>query len=274
MEYKKIGNMKIPVLGLGTWGIGGRLYANKLFKQKWIKIIQEALDIGFRHIDTSEIYGNGFTEEIIGEAISSYRRKDIFLTSKIWGSHLNHDDTVKSLKSSLKRLKTEYLDLYLIHKPSRYMDLKNTMHDLEYLQKQKLIKALGVSNFNQEQILEAQKFLNKSKISAVQNEYSLLKRDKEVLDLCNQQKIIFIAYRPLMKGELARPGILVLDKLAKKYNKTQAQIALSWLISNPQIVTIPKATKKEHLLANIDSVGWKMDKDDYRALDDMTHETI
>ena len=274
MEYKKIGNAKIPIIGFGTWGIGGKFIANKLFKGQYIKIIHEAIKLGITHIDTSEIYGSGFTEEIIGEAISSFNRKKLFITSKLWHTHLNYKDALSSLSKSLKRLRTDYIDLYLIHWPSESMDLKGSMKALEHAHNQSLIKFIGVSNFNKQQIIEARQFLAEQKISAVQSEYNLLVRDQKVLDFCIKEKILFIAYKPLMRGKLAKPGIPLLDMLSKKYKKTQAQISLNWLVSKPQIVAIPKASKIEHLLDNISSIGWKMDKEDYMALDDMPHETI
>ncbi|MAG92075.1 aldo/keto reductase [Candidatus Woesearchaeota archaeon] len=267
MEYKQIGNAEIPVLGLGTWEIGGRFEADHSQKQNSIEIIKQAIELGITHIDTSEIYGNGFTEELIAEAISSFDRKKLFITSKVWSNHLNYDATIKALHSSLKRLKTDYLDLYVIHKPGKDMDLKGTMEALGHLNEQNLIRAIGVSNLTEQQISDAQKFLNNSRISAVQNEYNLLKRDEEIIELCNKNDILFIAYRPLKRGQLAKPGIPLLDRLAKKYNKTQSQIALNWLISKPKIVAIPKATKKEHLQDNLGSIGWKMEDQDYEALD-------
>lgn len=269
MEYKKIGSIKIPVLGLGTWEIGGRFEADFSKKQNWVNAVKEAIEMGFTHIDTSEIYGNGLTEEIVGKAINSFDREKIFITSKLWHTHLNYDDAIRSLNNSLKRLRTEYVDLYLVHKPGRDMNLKGAMMAFEYMHEQKLIRNIGLSNFGMQQFLEAKKYLTKSKIAALQNEYNLLSRDENALDLCNKHDMIFIAYRPLMRGKLAKPGIKLLDNLAKKYNKTQAQIALNWLVAKPKIVAIPKASTKEHLIDNLGAIAWKMEKMDYEALDKM-----
>lgn len=267
MIYKSSGEMKIPVLGLGTWGIGGKYEADLSQKKEGVEAIRNAIALGITHIDTSEMYGNGFTEELIGEAIEPYKRSDLFLTSKVWSTHLTYEGIIEAFKSSLKRLKTDYLDLYLIHRPSEDMDLKEVMKALEYLNEIGLAKAIGVSNFTLPQIAEAEKYLTKSKISAVQSEYNLIKREQEILEFCQKKGIIFIAYRPLMKGELIKQEIPELKKLAEKYNKTKAQIAINWLVSKEQIITIPKATKEEHLQEIAGSLGWKMSKQDYELLD-------
>ena len=269
MEYKKIGKINLPVLGLGTWGIGGKFEADASSKQQSIDIINEAIELGFTHVDTSEIYGNGLTEKIVGEAIKSFDRKKLFITSKLWHTHLNYDDAISSLNQSLKRLRTDYVDLYLVHKPGTDMNLKQTMNAFEYLMEQKLIRSIGLSNFSKQQVNEAQKYLGKQKIAALQNEYNLLSRDEDALELCSEQDMIFIAYRPLMKGRLADSGIKLLDELARKYSKTQAQIALNWLVSKPNIVAIPKASTKKHLIDNLGAIGWKMEQPDYDSLDKM-----
>ena len=274
MEYKKIGNITIPALGLGTWEIGGRFEPDKSLKRQWVETIKQAIEMGFTHIDTSEVYGNGLTEEIIGEAISSFDRKKLLITSKLWHTHLNYNGAIESLNGSLKRLKSDYVDFYLVHKPGTNMDIRHTMEAFEHMREQKLIKFIGLSNFSRQQFLEAQKHLKKSKIMALQNEYNVLSRDEDALELCDKQEMIFIAYRPLMKGKLAKPGIKLVDELAKKYKKTQAQIALNWLVSKPKIVAIPKASTREHLTDNLGSVGWKMDKDDYKSLDEIGQPII
>jgi len=271
MQYKEIGNIKVPVLGLGTWEIGGRIEADNSLTGYWVEFIKSAIEMGFTHIDTSEAYGSGLTEKIIGKAIKSFDRKKIFITSKLWVEHLNYHDAIKSLNGSLERLDTDYVDLYLVHKPTMEMDLKGTMEAFEHLRGKGMIKFIGLGNFSKKQVAEAQSFLRKSTISALQNEYNLLNRDIGALELCETHKMLFIANRPLLRGKLAKPGIKVLDLLAKKYKKSQAQIALNWLISK-NITAIPKASTREHLADNIGSVGWSMDVNDYRKLDCMKHE--
>jgi diketogulonate reductase-like aldo/keto reductase len=274
MKYKMIGGIKLPVLGLGTWQIGGKFEADDSKKQQSINIIKEAIELGFTHIDTSEIYGNGFTEEIVGEAMKSFDRKKLFITSKLWHTHLNYNGAISSLDKSLKRLKTDYLDLYFVHKPGINMNLKDTMNAFEHMMEKKLIKNIGLSNFTKQQVIEAQKYLQQSNIAALQNEYNLLSRDEEAMKFCEANDIFFIAYRPLMKGKLAKPGIKILDELALKHSKTQAQIALNWIVSKKNAVAIPKASTRKHLEDNLGALGWKMESADYEKLDMMSQPVM
>lgn len=272
MIYRVFGEMKIPILGLGTWGMGGKFEPDLSQKHSSIKAIEKAINLGITHIDTSEFYGAGFTEKLIGEAIASYKRSDLFLTSKVWSTNLTYSKVLQAFESTLKRLKTDYLDLYLIHRPSIDMDLNGAMKALEHLNKKGVARAIGLSNFTVRQILEAEKYLNKSKISAIQDEYNLLKRQQEILDFCKLRKIIFIAYRPLMSGNLAKQEISILNKLAEKYKKTNVQIMLNWLVSKEQVVVIPKSTKSEHLEEIAKSIEWTMSAEDYKSLDSINYK--
>lgn len=264
--------MEIPILGIGTWGIGGKSEPDHLQESSSIEAIRRAINLGITHIDTSEIYGGGFTEELVGKAILPYDRTNLFITSKVWSAHLTYSGVIRAFELTLQRLKTDYLDLYLIHRPSEDMDLLGTMKALEYLNERRLARSIGVSNFSVQKILEAEKHLTKSKLSAIQDEYNLLTKKQEVLDFCNERDIIFIAYRPLMKGFLAGKNIPILNKLAKKYNKSCAQIALNWLVSKKQIVVIPKAVKIEHLKEVANSIGWEMSRADYKLLDNISYK--
>lgn len=267
MEYKLIHNRKIPVLGVGTWGVGGKSEKDASNKEESIKAIRSAIELGLTHIDTSEYYGAGFTEEIIGEAIKPYDRKGLFITSKVW-MPTSYSNVMKAFESSLKRLGTDYLDLYLIHRPNDGMDLRASMKAFEELNKRGVARAIGLSNFSVERILEARKYLSRSRISAIQNEYNFIKKDEETLQFCQKENVIFIAYRPLMAGRL-KQSVPLLDELSKKYNKTYAQISLNWLISKDKVVTIPRASKLEHLEEISDSMGWKMNIEDYKKLDEL-----
>lgn len=247
MMYRVVQGLKIPILGLGTWGMGGKLEPDYSQENSSIEAIQYAINLGITHIDTSEIYGGGFTEKLIGKAIKPYERSNLFITSKVWSTNLTYSKVLQAFESTLQRLKTDYLDLYLIHSPSDEMDLEGAMKALEYLNERRLARAIGLSNFTVQKILEAEEFLTKSKIFAVQNEYNLLTREQEI---------------PILKN------------LADKYNKTSAQIAINWLVSKYPIVTIPKAVKKEHIEEIAASIGWQMSPQDYELLDSINKHKI
>ena len=275
MEFKKLtDSITIPVIGLGTWTIGGGDEADTTYDKEDISAIKTAIKLGITHIDVAEAYAEGHTEELVGRAIGGFDRKSLFITSKVSPEHLSYDDLLASAKGSLRRLNTDYIDLYLIHAPNPDIPIQETMKAMDSLVEQKLIRCMGVSNFSVEQIKKAQKY-TKNKIVANEIEYNLLVRDKgrvtenmesKIIPYCQENNILIIAWRPLAKGELAKAGFKILDELAKKYNKAQSQIAINWLISKKGIVTITKSTKFEHLKENLDAIGWKLQQEDIDRL--------
>lgn len=278
MEYKVIGNVKIPVLGLGTWLIGGDTTPDYSEDEQAIQAIKSAIDLGYDHIDTAEYYGNGHCEELVGKAIKDIDRQCLFITSKVWTTNLNYNDVISSAKRSLQRMRTDYIDLYLIHSPSSNIPIKKTMSAFDYLVDNKMVKYIGVSNFKASQLKEAQKYA-KHKIVANQIEYSLLTRnigkysgnrdmESKTIPYCQENDIIIMAERPIERGLILKSHPL-LDSLEKKYKKTKAQIAMNWLISKKNVVTIPKSTNLNHLKENLGSIGWQMDKSDIELLDEI-----
>jgi len=270
MEYKELSNgQKIPTIGMGTLGIGGTFKADASKQDEEIKTIQEGIKLGLTHIDTAEVYGNGLTEKEIGIAIKNFDRKKLFITTKVWKDNLHYNGIISSLENSLKRLQTEYVDLYVIHWPNPNIPIKETMETLEYLAEQGKIKSIGISNFTVREIEQAQKCLKNHRIVANQVKYSLLRReaDKEIIPFCEKNNIMIIAYRPLGLGDLTHKGIKILDEIAKKYNKTRAQIAIKWIISHKNFVAITKSTKINHLKQNVDVFEWKLKQKDKEQLD-------
>ena len=276
MEFKELGcGAKIPVLGIGTWKMGGGMTADRTHDKEEILAIKTAIRLEMTHIDTAELYGNGHAEELIGEVIQGFNRGKLFITTKVKWENLRYDYLISAAKRSLKRLRTCYIDLYLIHGPNPDIPIKETMKALDYLVDNGLTRFIGVSNFSVNQIEEAQKH-SKNMIVANQIEYNLLTRNRgqftdnmesEIIPYCQRNGIMVVAYRPLAKGELAKSGIKLLDELSEKYGKTQAQIALNWLISKPNTVTIPKAAKIEHIRENLGAIGWRLNEEDMHRLD-------
>ena len=239
-----------------------------------ILAIKTAIRLGITHIDTAELYGDGHAEELVGEAIKEFDRKSLFITTKVKWSNLRYEDVISAVKRSLRRLKTDYIDLYLVHTPMRSVPIEETMKAMDYVAENKLARFIGVSNFSVEEMEEAQQYA-KNKIVANQIEYNLLIRnvgqhtndmESKIIPYCQRNDIAVIAYRPLANGELAKPGIRLLDELAKKYGKTQAQIAINWLIFKQNVVTIPKAVKIDHIKENLGAIGWKLSEGDIQRL--------
>jgi len=271
VEYREIAEgVHIPVLGLGTWGMGGRDIADGSRDEAEISALRFGIDLGMTHIDTAEYYGAGHAEEIVGKAIEPYVREDLFITTKVWRNHLHHEDLIASIRASLRRLNLDYVDLYLIHRPNPEVPLKETMGALEYCAEEGYTRLVGVSNFSASLFEEARSHLRGRQIVADQVEYNLTEQGPQnnLLPLCRERDATLIAHTPLNKGRLTKPGNAILDELAEKYGKTQAQVSLNWLISQENVVAIPKASNPAHLRDNVGAVGWRLSFEDWRRLKD------
>lgn len=280
MEYKEIDNFKIPVLGLGTWKIGGAFEKSSENDTEEIMLVQKAVEMGLTHVDTAEVYGAGHSEEIVGEAIKKFDREKLFITTKVKNIHLAYNDVFKSMDASLGRLQISYVDLYLIHSPSKDISLSETMRAMDKLVEDGKARFIGVSNFSVEQLKEAQKY-SKNKIVANQIEYNLITRnngennsnvESEIIPYCQENGIMIMAYRPLAKGKIAISQNALLQKLAEKYGKTKTQIALNWLVSKKNIVAIPGSKNQEELEENLGAIGWHLSDEDMKILDETKFE--
>lgn len=264
--------MDIPRIGMGTYGMGGKFINNKFNIDRdncfnSIQMLREGLDLGFRLIDTAELYGDGLVEEIVGKAVAGYQREDIFIITKAWKDNLRHDDLIHSAMESKKRLNTAYIDLYLIHHPNPNIDISETMSALEYLVDEGHIRHIGISNFSASLLEKAQRYLRNNKIFANEIEYNLLSRaaEKDIIPFCKNENIKIIAYRPLAKGLINNLHCAAIDEMAKKYQKTPVQIALNWIISQG-IIPIFKASNIFHLMENCGANDWTMERKDIEFL--------
>lgn len=271
IPVKKLKNgFEMPVFGFGTWRMAGDGIPDPDNDDASdISSIIGAIDAGITHIDTAEMYAAGHAEEIVGEAIQGYKREKLFITSKVWPDHLDYSGVTNACRNSLKRLKTDYLDLYLIHWPNPNFPIKETMKALDDLKKQGLIKNIGVSNFTAKDFREAQSYSD-NKIVCNQIHYSLVSREpdnQEALEYAQANDVIITAYRPIERGLLTEEGrIPLVDELCQKYDKTPSQIAINWLISLPNVVTIAKMSNEDHLKENLGALGWELDKQDTNKL--------
>lgn len=267
---KKLKNgFEMPILSFGTWFMGGSFEKeNNYDESKDINAIKKTVELGGYSFDVAEMYAEGYSEEILGRAIKDYERSKLFITSKVYHTNLKYNDVISSCKNSLARLQIDYLDLYLIHAPNPDIPIEETMKALDELKEKGLIKNIGVCNFNIDKLKEAQS-KTKNKIVLNQVHYNLLFREpllKGVIEYCQTNDIFVEAWRPIQQGSLAKKGINIVDKLCEKYNKTPAQIAINWLVSQKNVITLTKASNTKHLEEDFGSVGWSMSDEDIELL--------
>jgi diketogulonate reductase-like aldo/keto reductase len=252
---------KVPVLGLGTWRMGER----KGERAAEVAAIKLGLDLGIRLIDTAEMYGEGGAEEMLSEALAG-RRDDIFLVSKVYPHNASRKGTVAACERSLKRLKTDRLDLYLLHWRGS-VPLAETVEAFEALKKDGKIRQWGVSNLDAGDMDELGSVKNGGNCASNQVLYHLGSRgvEWELLEQCLKEKVMVMAYSPLGQGPILRKPEL--KKVADKHGVDPAAIALAWVLRQPGVIAIPKAVKLEHVRANMQALEVKLDTDDLKALD-------
>lgn len=260
---------RIPVLGQGTWGFGGGMVADYSRDDLARNAIRAAIELGYTHIDTAEMYGAGHTEELIGQVIRDYPRQELFITSKVWHITMNYSDTLQALEGSLKRLATPYLDLYLIHRPNRDIPLEETFRALNELVDQGKVRHLGVSNFNLAQ-LERARSLSASPLVTNQVPYNLHNRVYQkngVLEYCQANGILLTAYSPIDRGHLLRDATIL--RIAQEIDATPAQVALKWLLHQPRVIALPMSSQVEHLQENLGALDLELSEEQLRALDNI-----
>jgi diketogulonate reductase-like aldo/keto reductase len=267
---KKLKNgFEIPVFGLGTWRMGGEMeYNPQNDDEADIQAIKNAIDKGITHIDTAQNYAEGHAEQFVGQAIKGYDRSKLFIVTKLHKGNLAYNDVLSTFSDSLKRLETNYVDLLLIHAPNLEIPLKDTISAMDKLVKDKLVRYIGVSNFALPRLKEAQQ-LSKNPIVTNQVHYNFIYREPErtgLLEYCQQNDIILTAWRPVQKGILTQKGVPVVEEMCQKYQKNPAQIAINWLVSQLNVVTLSKMGKPEHLAENLKAIDWKMDEADIERL--------
>jgi diketogulonate reductase-like aldo/keto reductase len=254
--YELKSGYPIPVLGLGTWALTGAVCE---------KAVSIALELGYRHIDTAELYGN---EIEIGKAIKKADRSELFITSKVSSSNLRTRDLIDACHASLDRLGTDYLDLYLVHWPNDTIPLEKTMEGMQKLVDDGRIRSVGLSNFDVKR-MQAAVSLSRPPICNNQVEYHPYRPRYEIPRFCWEHGITLTAYCPLARGKIL--GDTTLRNIGRQYGKSPAQVSLRWLLQKGAIV-IPKASSREHLNANIDLDGWELSAEDIEAIDSLSVE--
>ncbi len=300
MEYRMLGDsdLNVSVIGFGAWGIGGSPVWSNEGDAASVRAIMKSYDLGINFFDTAPVYGFGHSEELLGQTLKPFRDKVVYATKcglrwekKSLGS-ITKNATQKSIleevDQSLKRLDTDYIDLYQVHWPDIETSQEETMEALLKIQEQGKVRVIGVSNYSVEQM---KSIMKSGKIESLQPDYSLLNRsiEKGVVSYCKENKIGIIAYSPLASGLLTGKydknakfsdwrgkGIIGcfsgsrfeknMDKVArlkamgKSIGKTCGQMAINWIVSQSYLTTALLGVKNERQMEeNIEALDWKLD---------------
>lgn len=271
MINKKLScGFEMPALGIGTYSFGGEYERDESRKDEWIRAIKDAIELGYTHIDTAEIYGAGFTEELVAEAIRGIDRSKLFLTSKVWPTNFSYDSVLDSAKDSLKRLNTSYLDLYLLHSFNPDVPLSETMRAMNELVDKGLVKHIGVCNFTAKQLLDAQT-VSKAKIVVNQMKHSLWVKNKpdiETFKFCQENDIMITAYKIFGRNKINKDKIDLLEEMSKKYELSMHQLMIAWVLSKKNFTIIFTSMNKDHLKSNLEAVKVEIQPADVDLLDE------
>lgn len=251
----------IPVLGMGTWRMG----ENTGNRQIEINALHHGIDLGLSLIDTAEMYGEGGAEEVIAQVIGN-RRESVFLVSKVYPHNASKQGSIAACERSLKRLKTDYLDLYLLHWRGS-IPLAETLEAFQTLQQAGKIRSYGVSNFDVEDMQEASQLKGGKEIVTNQVLYNLKRRGIEwnLLPWCRERKIPIMAYSPIEQGRLLNNRTL--KTIAQERQVTPAQIALAWVLHQENVIVIPKSSRIDHVEQNYAALDLKLSTEELNALD-------
>lgn len=243
---------KIPAIGLGTWELHGCACA---------RIVEQALKLGYRHIDTAQNYGN---EREVGEGLraSGVKRDEVFLTTKVWPTHFAPRDLERSAKESLVRLRQPYVDLLLLHWPNPHVPLSETLGALAHAKRLGLTRHIGVSNFTVALIEEAVEACPES-LLCNQVEYHPYLDQAKVKAACAQAGLALVAYSPVAKGKIKNEETLL--RIGRFYHKTPAQVCLRWLIQQ-NVAAIPRTSRLERLSENIDIFDFKLTDEEMQQI--------
>lgn len=248
MQFVEANGAKIPAIGLGTWELSGRSCA---------RVVEQALRLGYRHVDTAQIYEN---EREVGEGIrgSGVRRDELFVTTKVWTNHFAPNDLERSAKESLVKLRLSAVDLLLLHWPNPHVPLAETLGALAHAKQLGLTRHIGVSNFTVALIEEAVA-VSPEPLVCDQVEYHPYLDQTKVMEACARHGLALVAYSPVAKGRIKNEPTLLRIGLA--HGKTPAQVCLRWLVQQ-NVAAIPRTSRIERLSENIDVFDFALSDDE------------
>lgn len=258
MKYIKRGPDWVPKLGFGTFNLQGREAQGA---------VEFALDVGYRHFDTAQMYEN---EADIGQALGETEvdRDRLFLTTKVWGTNLDRQRFLPSVEQSLRDLKQDHVDLLLIHWPNENIPLEESLEQLQEAQAKQYTKLIGVSNFTVD-LLEKTKALG-APIVCNQFEYHPFLNQDPLLETCRKMGLFVTAYSPIARGLVNNSSVI--KKIAQRLKVKPTQVALRWLTQQDEVVAIPKSSKLMRIKQNFDIFNFELSADDMQAIHQLTKE--
>jgi len=267
MQTKPFGwtGVEVALIGQGTWHMGDsrRRCADE------VAALRAGLELGMTHIDTAELYGGGGAEEMIADVLRGRRRADVFLTSKVSPQNGSYAGTIAAAERSLRRLGTDYLDLYLLHWPGRH-PIGETMRAMEDLVSAGKIRFLGVSNFDVDELRDAMRALTRQRIAANQVLYNAATRgiEQDLIPFCERESIAVVGYTPF--GNWPGRGsqaVRALTEIGTRHGRTARQVALRYLTRTPALFAIPKASDLEHVRENAAAGDFDLSPEEIAAID-------
>ena len=257
MDYVNLKGARVPALGLGTWQLSGAQCAD---------VVRAGLDMGYRHIDTAQAYNN---EEEVGAALagSGVARDDIFLTTKVWYERIAPGELQRSVDESLTKLRTDHVDLLLIHWPNVKIPLGDSLKALAEVKAQGKARHIGVSNFPVALLKEAVE-VNGADLLCDQVEYHPFLSQRQVLEFLRSHEMFLTAYSPIARGEAATHPTLV--RIGEAHAKSAVQVTLRWLLDQVNVVAIPKASGEKHLKSNFEIFDFELSEGERAEIDALT----
>lgn len=277
--YRYLGktSLRLAAIGQGTTQTGGYAAKSNEKDRQRIEVLRLGLELGMNFIDTSELYGGGHAEEIVGEAVKGIRQQ-VFLASKFNPEHNTYQGVIRAAEGSLRRLQTDYLDLYQAHWPNPQVPLQETLGAMQTLVQHGKVRYIGVSNFTPGELRAARSLGMAAEISSCQMEYNLFERtmENEMFPYCQREGVTILAYSPLDRGAGLKngPRLKLMQALAEKYEKTVAQITLRWLLSHPSVIALVKSASREHTQENAEAMCFDLLDEDLDQIDRLFEQNI
>ena len=271
MKYETIQNLTLPKIGFGTAKLGGVHFLPLRSRGDfYLSALRSALELGYTHFDTAESYARGAAEELIGRNIreNNIERQSLFITSKVLPTPWSYSKVMRACEGSLRRLGTDYLDLYLIHWPNPFASMKETFRALNQLVREGKVRNLGVSNFNLKQLKNVQS-LSEAPLLTNQEPYNIFARwyaQNGVLEYCQQNNILLTAYMPVKLYSNRISTNNVIQSVAQVHSVTPFQIALAWLTAQPRVITIPMSFNHQHQKENLEAADIELTQEEMNQL--------